>query len=279
MSWVKVDDQMTRHPKWLSLGKDRLPCQGLWLDGMCYASGYLTDGLVPDAAIPPGAQKLAERLVEAGLWDRTEDGYEIHDYHDYQPTRAEVLERRAARSAAGQLGGRRSAQRRSKTQATGQASAQANAIANAQAPAQALATQLLETPSKQNATPARPVPVGIPSTQPERVSSAREADTAGPALSPVEAAMSRLIRRSPAPRQLTVVEELVDELPAGVGMAVIENLIDEPPERDRVGVLLSQLREAKDAMRPRNGAGNGQRIGPPRSANRYDALIDDGGSA
>jgi hypothetical protein len=94
MSWVKVDDQMPRHPKFLGLGKDRLPCQGVWLDGMCYASGYLTDGYIPAAALERGTERYAERLVRAGLWDRAEGGYRIHDYHDYQPTRAAVTESR-----------------------------------------------------------------------------------------------------------------------------------------------------------------------------------------
>lgn len=91
MSWVKVDDHMPRHPKWLSLGKDRLMCQGVWLDGMCYSSAYLTDGFVPKAALERGSERYAERLVSAGLWDREQGGYRIHDYHDYQPTREQVL--------------------------------------------------------------------------------------------------------------------------------------------------------------------------------------------
>lgn len=94
MSWVKVDDQMPRHPKLLSLGRDRLICQGVWLDGMCYASGYLTDGFIPAAVLERGCQRYADRLVEVGLWERVEGGYRIHDYHDYQPTRAVVTESR-----------------------------------------------------------------------------------------------------------------------------------------------------------------------------------------
>ena len=94
MSWVKVDDQMPRHPKLLSLGRDRLVCQGVWLDGMCYASGYLTDGFIPSAALEKGSERYARRLVEVGLWERVEGGYRIHDYHDYQPTRAAVTESR-----------------------------------------------------------------------------------------------------------------------------------------------------------------------------------------
>lgn len=105
MSWVKVDDQMPRHPKLLSLGRDRLVCQGVWLDGMCYASGYLTDGFIPCAALERGTEKYANKLVSVGLWERVEGGYRIHDYHEYQPTRIDALELRRKRAEAGRRGG------------------------------------------------------------------------------------------------------------------------------------------------------------------------------
>jgi hypothetical protein len=94
MSWVKVDDQMTRHPKFLRLGRNRLVCQGVWLDGMCYASSYLTDGFVPEAALDRASLSAAAHLVEVGLWQQVQGGFRIHDYHDYQPTREDVTELR-----------------------------------------------------------------------------------------------------------------------------------------------------------------------------------------
>lgn len=35
-------------------------------------------------------QRLVRRLVEVGLWVETPDGYEVHDYLDYQPSAAEA---------------------------------------------------------------------------------------------------------------------------------------------------------------------------------------------
>ena len=35
------------------------------------------------------------RMLEAGLWDAAPNGYVVHDYLDYNPTRASVLEDRA----------------------------------------------------------------------------------------------------------------------------------------------------------------------------------------
>jgi hypothetical protein len=102
MSWLKVDDQFTDHPKVLALGKDRLAGIGLWVIGSCYAGRFLTDGYIPATALPSGSRRLAHRLVDVGLWDHASDGYRIHDYLDYQPGRAAVLrerQRNAARQA------------------------------------------------------------------------------------------------------------------------------------------------------------------------------------
>lgn len=99
MSWLKVDDQFADHPKVLALGKDRLAGLGLWMIGSCYAGRFLTDGYIPATALPSGARRLAERLVEVGLWDHAADGYRIHDYLDYQPGRETVLRERRRNAA------------------------------------------------------------------------------------------------------------------------------------------------------------------------------------
>jgi hypothetical protein len=43
----------------------------------------------------PGVARLAARLCEVGLWERTANGYAVHDYLDYQPSAAEVRAERA----------------------------------------------------------------------------------------------------------------------------------------------------------------------------------------
>lgn len=144
MSWVKVDDHMPRHPKFLGLDRDRLVCQGVWLDGMCYASAYLTDGFVPAAALEKGSERYAERLVVAGLWDRVEGGYRIHDYLDYQPTKAQVTESR-----------RKNAERQSRLR-NGATNASSNAATDGEAHA---ATNGLVTEPRP--VPSRPGPVPV----------------------------------------------------------------------------------------------------------------------
>lgn len=128
MTWTKVDDGFPDHPKVVALGRDRLAAMGLWLVGASYASRYLTDGRVPKAALPSGTAKLAKRLVDVGLWSAEPDGFRIHDWLDFNPSRADALARRArlhaVRSEAGRAGGQRSGEiRRSKAEARAAASA------------------------------------------------------------------------------------------------------------------------------------------------------------
>jgi len=96
--WAKLDDQFSDHPKVVAAG----PLAG-WLAvcGLCYASRYLTDGYIPLAQVRKladldNAAELTDRLVAAGLWEAIEGGYMIHDYLEYNPSRAQVLAAREA---------------------------------------------------------------------------------------------------------------------------------------------------------------------------------------
>jgi hypothetical protein len=80
---------------------------------------------------------VARELEDRAMWEPVEGGWMIHDYHDFQPSKAEVLAEREQKRAAGRAGG--------------QASAQARAAAAAQAQSQA---------------ESKPVPVPVPKTKP-----------------------------------------------------------------------------------------------------------------
>ena len=109
MSWVKLDDKFTGHPKVQAAGQ-----AAAWLHvaGLCYAAQQETDGAIPDASLAglgqysgARARKLAERLVEVGLWERNGTGYVIHDYLEYNPSRKSLEEKRENNRRAGQAGG------------------------------------------------------------------------------------------------------------------------------------------------------------------------------
>lgn len=97
MPWFKVDDGFCFHPKAIAAGNAAL---GLWVRAGSWCGANLTGGALPRHMIGTfGAQKRdAMRLVSAGLWSETEDGYQFNGWDEYQPTKAQVeAERKAAR--------------------------------------------------------------------------------------------------------------------------------------------------------------------------------------
>lgn len=99
MSWVKIDDQFSEHPKVIQAGP---LASWLYVRSLCYTAKYLTDGFIPQSAAEHLAMfagtspELLEKLVECSLWERVNGGYKIHDYLDYNPTGAQVKAERAA---------------------------------------------------------------------------------------------------------------------------------------------------------------------------------------
>jgi hypothetical protein len=94
MPWFKVDDQLAFHPKVLACPPTSL---ALWLRAGAWCAGQLTDGRLPAAMLSPfGCRRRdAEKLVEVGLWEHTEDGYRFRNWEEYQPTKAQVEAERA----------------------------------------------------------------------------------------------------------------------------------------------------------------------------------------
>jgi hypothetical protein len=114
MTWFKVDDTFHAHPKVLATDADAL---GLWVVAGAWSSAHLTDGFVPDHALPrllPDSATLARKLITAGLWRKTRGGYQFHDWSDFQPASSDVRAMREKRSAAGRIGGVASGKTRSK---------------------------------------------------------------------------------------------------------------------------------------------------------------------
>ena len=94
MAWFKVDDRFHDHPKTEDL---TLEAVGLWTLAGTWSASNLTDGLVSQRRIHRlgGTVVLADALVDAGLWVKTEDGgYQFHEWAKYQPTRAEIETKR-----------------------------------------------------------------------------------------------------------------------------------------------------------------------------------------
>ena len=85
MAWVRIDDGFPDHPKALEAGP--LACW-LYVCGIAYSNRYLTDGFIPERQVSRLSEcrkpfALASVLVSVGLWERVENGYQIHDYLEY----------------------------------------------------------------------------------------------------------------------------------------------------------------------------------------------------
>lgn len=99
MPWFKVDDDLARHPKILSISRrDRAAAMGLWCLAGAWSAANLTDGLVPDY-LPHElgcSKRLADVLVGAGLWEPEGRAWRFHDWAERQPSRDQTLARRQA---------------------------------------------------------------------------------------------------------------------------------------------------------------------------------------
>lgn len=167
MSWIKLDDQIAHHPKFVAAGPT---ASWLWVCGQSYCARYLTDGLIPASALPTlgvgnAPAKHADALVSVGLWERVADGYRVHDYHDYQPSKTEVERRRENRREAGRIGGRK----RSEARWAPHAKQDAEHPAKQDASVDASNVGTTPTEAKRN-----PVPVPVPRSSPKP--SEREGD-------------------------------------------------------------------------------------------------------
>lgn len=94
MTWVKIDDNFPDHPKVAGLTDSAFRTH---MRAICYAARYLTDGAIPTSVLRSiGPRRAATELEAAELWTKTDHGWQINDYLDYNPSREEVEQRRNA---------------------------------------------------------------------------------------------------------------------------------------------------------------------------------------
>ena len=97
MAYLNLDDGFSDHEKVdaLSDGAFRLHVAGL-----CYCAKHLTDGVVPKRKVhrltPTYKPTLLRELLDAAMWMPHPDGYEMHDYLDWNKSKAWWIEKREA---------------------------------------------------------------------------------------------------------------------------------------------------------------------------------------
>lgn len=100
MATIAIETIAPRHKKVRKLSDSAFR---LWVSATCHARDLATDGeLVADdldmvPRCPPAGKKrdsLVRELVNAGLWEVREDGWQIHEYERWNDTREEVEKKR-----------------------------------------------------------------------------------------------------------------------------------------------------------------------------------------
>lgn len=127
MAWVRLSDDFYDHPKFDKAGVLGI---ALFAAGLAWANRNLTDGFIPrraalrlldfedvvdavrdadrngvtnglhnDDLTPAITRNAVQSLVDAGLWHTEEGGYRIHDYLDYQASKAQIEAGRKSNAA------------------------------------------------------------------------------------------------------------------------------------------------------------------------------------
>ncbi len=153
MSWFRLDDQGAFHSKVLAAGNE---AYGAWCRAGQWCAAHGTDGQIPrHVAAQIAPPRIWKRLISVKLLDeiRSEnDPFFIHDFLDYNPSKASLDERRQVRAAVGSIGGKRRVLNETVKQKLEQTSSK-NSSKN-----QDDATVLLEPCLNPRPVPSRPVP-------------------------------------------------------------------------------------------------------------------------
>lgn len=108
MSWVKLDDRIFLNPKFRAK-EATTEARMLYIAGLAFSAQAESDGEILATDIPlvlsyariSGPDAAVAALVKLGLWRHTTEGYQIHDYLEYQPSHAHLnSERERKRQAA-----------------------------------------------------------------------------------------------------------------------------------------------------------------------------------
>jgi hypothetical protein len=242
------------NPKIMSVGAE---AKLLHLFGIVHCSKNLTDGFVSEKIAPTLGRfagigdydTAVVQLVEAGLWDETEGGYNVHDYLEYNYSKAEIETLREERKEAGRRGG--------------QAKASKSLALAKQKSSTCLANPIALAKQKSSKTLAKSYPIThnpLPITHKEETTSSADADVAQaqrPPSEPLDPALSQVLvlfqaKRFANPAQRSAYESLLADLGS-------ERLLELATWAAQKGISRG------DAIAAIKGAAKKRRAPPPRS--------------
>jgi hypothetical protein len=104
--WARLDDALIDHRKISAAGRligkngdGRAIALGFFAVGLMWSNKHLTDGFLPEDVVKSFSHvkqplAVADALVQAGLFERRADGFQIHDFADYNPSAAAIKHKR-----------------------------------------------------------------------------------------------------------------------------------------------------------------------------------------
>lgn len=91
MSWLRIDDAFTHHPKIIRLTRSE---RWTWLEVLCYVARFGTRGLVPSnvgEVVRTATPAFLNHCLELKLLERAHGDYYVHDWDDYNGRDSQVL--------------------------------------------------------------------------------------------------------------------------------------------------------------------------------------------
>ena len=91
--WVRLDVDYFTNPKCVKVGPSG---RQLHLASICWVGQHLTDGHIPGDVVPTLCRlagvnhKSVDKLIAAGLWERTEQDFYVKDYLEMNTSRADT---------------------------------------------------------------------------------------------------------------------------------------------------------------------------------------------
>lgn len=91
--FIRLCDSYIDHPKFLALSADAFR---LWHEGIAFCRKHQTDGRIDRSALQGFRYFKPKPLAEltAALWEVAEDGFQVHDYLDWNPSKFEEQQRK-----------------------------------------------------------------------------------------------------------------------------------------------------------------------------------------
>lgn len=117
MSWLRLEGRMPVHRKVAPLSDAAFR---MHVTAMAWSVEERSDGHVPSnipktltgaPRSPKALKAVLDELVDAELWERTDEGFLVHDFLNYNPSAAQCEARRQAAAIAGSAGGKAKAAR------------------------------------------------------------------------------------------------------------------------------------------------------------------------